>query len=35
MKKLLMLLPLFLLAAGTATAQNDGITRFFNQYVDD
>jgi len=35
MKKLLMLLPLFLLAAGSATAQNDGVTRFFNQYVDD
>ncbi len=35
MKKLLMMLPLFLLAAGSATAQNDGITRFFNQYVDD
>ena len=35
MKKLLMMLPLFLLAAGTATAQNDGITRFFNQYMDD
>ena len=30
-----MMLPLFLLAAGTATAQNDGVTRFFNQYVDD
>ena len=30
-----MMLPLLLLAAGSATAQNDGITRFFNQYVDD
>ena len=29
------MLPLFLLAAGTATAQKDGVTRFFNQYVDD
>ncbi|MCY7329030.1 MAG: DUF4252 domain-containing protein, partial [Saprospiraceae bacterium] len=35
MQKLLMMLPLFLLAAGSATAQDDGITRFFNQYVDD
>ncbi len=35
MKKLLIMLPLFLLAAGIATAQKDGVTRFFNQYVDD
>ncbi len=35
MKNLLMMLPLLLLAAGSAMAQNDGITRFFNQYVDD
>lgn len=36
MKKQLFLLPLFLLVTiMSASAQNDGITRFFNQYQDD
>lgn len=35
MKKMLFLLPAFLLAVSTLTAQNDAITRFFNKYADD
>ena len=36
MKKSLFLLPFFFLAAAfSAAAQNDAITRFFNQYADD
>jgi Domain of unknown function (DUF4252) len=36
MKKSIFLLPFFLLAAlCSATAQNDAITRFFNQYAED
>lgn len=35
MKKILFFLPLYLLLAAAAPAQNDAINRFFNQYVDD
>jgi len=35
MKKYLLLLPLMFLLHTIAGAQDDGITRFFNQYVDD
>ncbi|MBP6825425.1 MAG: DUF4252 domain-containing protein, partial [Saprospiraceae bacterium] len=35
MKKILFLLPVFLLSAIFAQAQNDAITRFFEKYTDD
>lgn len=35
MKKLFILLPLFLLAARVATAQNDALVRFFDKYMED
>ena len=35
MKKILFLLPLVLLLAKAAPAQNDAINRFFNQYMED
>jgi hypothetical protein len=35
MKKLLILLPLLLLAAQGATAQNDALSRFFDKYMED
>lgn len=35
MKKLLVLLPLFMLIAAVAPAQNDAINRFFSQYMED
>lgn len=35
MKKMILLLSLFLMTAATAFSQNDAINRFFNQYMDD
>lgn len=35
MKKSIWLLPFFVLIAASAFSQNDGITRFFNQYMED
>lgn len=35
MKKLLFLLPLIMLLSTAASAQNDAINRFFNQYMED